>query len=209
MAVYRTQKDVWESSLRSLINSSTAPLFRPQSRQTPVLKTTRRSPSPLIASSSKPSSIDAQGTDVKRVKGTSPPPSTKVEVISITKADVIEIPDDSEGETQPMSKKKATNTKLGSQNCTSPKSTSKASHRGTSPPASASTASQKSPSAAAVPARATSPEFKKPRTSNLRLSATLQHIRNEEEVVAAQQSLDAGRSQCDKLVLKTLEAPFN
>ncbi|KAG0148763.1 hypothetical protein CROQUDRAFT_32672, partial [Cronartium quercuum f. sp. fusiforme G11] len=163
MAVYRTQKDVWESSLRSLVNSSTAPIFRQPSRSSTVAPNKTLSgvafavPTTPLASSSKPPTTDkhvSNQLEDSMDHGSSAP----VADLSEAKAEVKTIPDTQAN----VQDKLSTIGKPSNKQSTRQKSAS-------GPPTHVDCMTPSSPG------------FKRPRTTNLHLSATLQHIRNEAE----------------------------
>lgn len=167
MAVYRTQKDAWEASLRPQ-HSSFAPLFRPPSRPKAVIATPTppqpTSPPPVapVASSSKPSPVVDDTKKQLNSKQTQDQLSPKVTVTNKaeTKAKLTQTPGKEVSLTNHVAKGNTIKVSEVIKDI---------SHPTQSPP---------------EVIKSSTSEFKKPRTSNLRLSATLQHIRNEQETAA-------------------------
>ncbi|EGG09287.1 uncharacterized protein MELLADRAFT_47550 [Melampsora larici-populina 98AG31] len=163
MAVYRTQKDEWEASLRPQ-HSSIAPLFRPPSRPKTVMATPIQpkptSPPPVapVASSSKSTPVVNDAKKISNSKETLDQMSPKVTNKPETKGKNIETGGKELSHTNNLGKgnkikaSEVIKDDIGQPNQSPPKVI-----------------------------KSTTPEFKKPRTANLRLSATLQHIRNEQE----------------------------
>ncbi|KAH9824145.1 ribonuclease H-like domain-containing protein [Melampsora americana] len=162
MAVYRTQKDEWEASLRPQ-HSSIAPLFRPASRPKAVIATPTppkpASPPPVapVASSSKSTLVVNDAKKKLNSKETHVQESPKVTNKSETSGKIIETPD---AEVSLIDNRVTGHTLKASE------PTKDIDQPNRSPP---------------NVIKSTTAEFKKPRTANLRLSATLQHIRNEQE----------------------------